>query len=1291
MYFEANSRSGGQKRTSSGKVSISGVKRNKKIGSHDKSHTEKVSETKEQEEDFKRSQDYENLSKLDDMKIEKPATLASDADHKVLSHYKEINPALQEISLKNLPNDLTQRREKLAEIQTKAEANKRFVEDSLEESNKKIKKGLKHVKAIDEENLGEQEKLEHRLGDLRKERTEFEVRRVQKLGGIVNELYSERSELVAKSSKKMEKIKKSLNDLASGISQNINIQDQPETVKLLKDSCAELPHLPQHIDLNIKNVVKTDSPKNVKKLILGLESLTNKSSADLTVELKDYPEFANAESDLIEDASQIEEKMIDRINKALEELDEEAKEIPESSTHNLPHTSPSPRKPRTATDKSFKQSQPKTTKPYGSEYSAGVSEFPDGRSRKVIREAIFSDVDLLSDLEIDQILPDKLSNAFDKFEKSIENGVKKELSNIQKAQDQINKSQIEEQKHDPSFHSSSFKAEGKETEITLKICNLCKLMSKYDELILQKKESERIIDEENDAYYKTNRKKFFKGYVDGCGLCYYTNSRIRESSEKRRLVALKDEDKEMYNQLSKLVKDLKKAFKKLVESEIFHNSQNPGFLNLFSCYNENMEILQSQSKQHIPYGVTKFKQILSKSKTENSSSSILHKEPKESSKETISAALTKISNQLTHEIFLLKSSISEYIQKSHSTAPKPPSQSSSDPDPQPTDSSSQSPKTQKTLSQLTACLKACKQGFTDCQTQKKSFNRFISQKMKQKEEDYRYLKKEYDELYQKVGSTNEDNRKRQGALEKYFRSVDMVCGKVLKGFEITSTALGQKTAHLNDLTNKITKFNTKITSHNQKATAVNTKNLALITSLQKHIETLLTDKNSAFKNLRSLTVKIAEAIPENLIPEYKVDIDALHKQLSQEEASLAASVKELKHEIKLHYKITEESNKRKDIEMEEVMVQRAKCDLLEFVNQEVAQEVKDVEDEIDRLGIRERANEGGKVKGCNGCTVVYKNISELKNLSASAIVVPINEQLRVNNIANEYSGLDLKNNDHFKDKCDKFKKENYRLRTGLSTVFEAKKMKADNVIIAACPIINNTKGFSKQLMQKVILGILDKIIDYDFKSIIIPTFSNSISNFPDNIFKKLIKEEILKFTEQNSEMQDKEIILCLRSAKDGGYIEGKEDEIDQEETKEETKEESENDNPEDLKKKIQKVKERKNEIKQQYNELCSDFNELKEKNEQLEKDKREAINQLFEITRDDKYYQESNEEYKSASNDSNEECEEEALSRHNSMPCSKKKARNINDSSSGSSRKREKKSKKEKKEKNKLKEKYGCE
>mmetsp|Transcript_6618 Transcript_6618/g.6198 ORF Transcript_6618/g.6198 Transcript_6618/m.6198 type:complete len:104 (+) Transcript_6618:236-547(+) len=90
--------------------------------------------------------------------------------------------------------------------------------------------------------------------------------------------------------------------------------------------------------------------------------------------------------------------------------------------------------------------------------------------------------------------------------------------------------------------------------------------------------------------------------------------------------------------------------------------------------------------------------------------------------------------------------------------------------------------------------------------------------------------------------------------------------------------------------------------------------------------------------------------------------------------------------------------------MEEVMVQRAKCDLLEFVNQGVAQDIRNLEAHLEDLTERNRQqmDDSVQIDHC-GTKIVLKFIRDVAEESSSALVLPMDANLRLSCLPDEFS------------------------------------------------------------------------------------------------------------------------------------------------------------------------------------------------------------------------------------------------------------------------------------------------
>ena len=122
-----------------------------------------------------------------------------------------------------------------------------------------------------------------------------------------------------------------------------------------------------------------------------------------------------------------------------------------------------------------------------------------------------------------------------------------------------------------------------------------------------------------------------------------------------------------------------------------------------------------------------------------------------------------------------------------------------------------------------------------------------------------------------------------------------------------------------------------------------------------------------------------------------------------------------------------------------------------------------------------------------GCKILITD-QNLKDMSASAIVIPSSEQLSPKYISQEYEALVTKAGREYKTACKHYKEEHIRLKTGFATVFPSGKLNCDKTIPAAGPVYKegtDNHWEETQLMKKTILNIFDRIVDFDFSKIIL--------------------------------------------------------------------------------------------------------------------------------------------------------------------------------------------------------------
>ncbi|CAI2381720.1 unnamed protein product [Moneuplotes crassus] len=156
------------------------------------------------------------------------------------------------------------------------------------------------------------------------------------------------------------------------------------------------------------------------------------------------------------------------------------------------------------------------------------------------------------------------------------------------------------------------------------------------------------------------------------------------------------------------------------------------------------------------------------------------------------------------------------------------------------------------------------------------------------------------------------------------------------------------------------------------------------------------------------------------------------------------------------------------------------------------------------------------------CCIELKTQNNIEYQMTSATVIPFNEQLRIQYLDNEYKELVSNAGKELTEACTKYKNQHFRLRTGLATVFPAGNLEFNNIIAAVPPITNNESV--PQLLEKVILSILDIMLDHEFQSIMIPTFCTEDSEISEEQYIAILLKTLKEYIDENEqEMRGKRI------------------------------------------------------------------------------------------------------------------------------------------------------------------------
>ncbi|CAI2364285.1 unnamed protein product [Moneuplotes crassus] len=158
------------------------------------------------------------------------------------------------------------------------------------------------------------------------------------------------------------------------------------------------------------------------------------------------------------------------------------------------------------------------------------------------------------------------------------------------------------------------------------------------------------------------------------------------------------------------------------------------------------------------------------------------------------------------------------------------------------------------------------------------------------------------------------------------------------------------------------------------------------------------------------------------------------------------------------------------------------------------------------------------------CTIEFVHTPKLEEEQTSALVIPFDEQLRTSNLPESYRKLAEDAGEKLKNACQQYKNQHFRLRTGLATVFPSGKLKFNSIIAAVGPITSSE--VSEELMKKTINSVLDLVIDYNLKSIFIPSFVNNDSEITEEEYITIITRSIQQFIDDNSQdMATRRIVI----------------------------------------------------------------------------------------------------------------------------------------------------------------------
>ncbi|CAI2367254.1 unnamed protein product [Moneuplotes crassus] len=208
-----------------------------------------------------------------------------------------------------------------------------------------------------------------------------------------------------------------------------------------------------------------------------------------------------------------------------------------------------------------------------------------------------------------------------------------------------------------------------------------------------------------------------------------------------------------------------------------------------------------------------------------------------------------------------------------------------------------------------------------------------------------------------------------------------------------------------------------------------------------------------------------------------------------------------------------------------VKVAKVKSIILESIKSKIKRQLTTCETELSKINNYE--DESSNKVTYKNWDIEFKKLSKLNNEKTSAVVIPFNEQLRIENLPENLKKIANKAGDELTDACKHYKNAHFRLRTGLATLFPGGNLNINKIIAAVGPICLNES--MEALMKKTVYSILDLMLDYNFKSILIPSFSTKDAEIPEGLYLRAMVEAIKKFIDDNSEEEKGRIVIILKS------------------------------------------------------------------------------------------------------------------------------------------------------------------
>ncbi|CAI2379061.1 unnamed protein product [Moneuplotes crassus] len=455
-----------------------------------------------------------------------------------------------------------------------------------------------------------------------------------------------------------------------------------------------------------------------------------------------------------------------------------------------------------------------------------------------------------------------------------------------------------------------------------------------------------------------------------------------------------------------------------------------------------------------------------------------------------------------------------------------------------------------------------KQHLDAIQKQMVTFVKKITTLKNTKEKDkssYMSLHKEYDDLYKKSAHLKEEYKELSLKFEQKETECDKISADFIQYIEKSTNFKknNQKSISkfLKDTKTLAHDHNSKTTTYHQLTNKANNTNCSIIQSLKANINVQMQRKNDILKEATQILSTISsdlstkshnialaqDSITSKLTNETQsksLEINSLiqtHKKLAEQTSILQTEVSSFNDHIRSEYWNACRANYKTFCEA------NAKLLILHHIRQGHTQDCEGLKEHHKDLEAREKQQKEHSFKEVDyfGAKIVIKEVNEIADESASALILPVNERLSLNHLPKEFSTAIASGGEELIKACKVYIQQHANLKMGDAVMLPSGNLMFDKVIASYCPNHEEEAGQTRSVyfLRKTIERVLDLSIIHQLRSIIIPSFCSEESKFPPDLYSTIVVKTVKDYIKvHRRKMEDKRITICYFHFRDEHYF-----------------------------------------------------------------------------------------------------------------------------------------------------------